>query len=545
MNKKKTLRSVRARINVWYSVLMALLGLILGVALVLSQNYISVLNIHRDLVSQVEKNSDEVEYENGILEVENDFAYNRQGIVSIVLSDDGRLLAGEYSALGNNISPSSFPLPGEEDDVFKLELNGKSYFVFDKFVSFNILEFSVDAKTGEVLDWSTDSQSTEPKKASLEAKPENGASVSESEAYENALIYADIDESDCFPIGAQREKLYDIPVINLRVFCRDKLFDDLYVRGIATDDGASFFTQRYIAALSVFLPVYVAVAVLIGFWISSRAFKSVGELSEAVSSVRTLDDIKNTREVTTDSKELKELTDGFNRMLERLNRSFEAEKHFSENVSHELKTPLAVISAQCELLLDRGTLDDEAEKQVLSIKKQCRNMNKLIGDMLLFARLEQGREHFDFSVQDLSLLVRSVSEDIALISEKKMITDIPDDIILNMDVLLMTRLVENLLTNADRYGKENGSIWVTLSSDGGKITLGVRDDGLGIAPEDREKIFMRFYRVDKSRSRSFGGSGLGLSFVDEIARLHGGRVELESEPGKGSEFRIIFEKSEN
>ena len=111
-----------------------------------------------------------------------------------------------------------------------------------------------------------------------------------------------------------------------------------------------------------------------------------------------------------------------------------------------------------------------------------------------------------------------------------------------MDVSLMSRLVENLVTNADKYGKENGNIWVRLLESEKTITLAVIDDGIGIAEEDQEKVFARFYRVDKARSRSQGSSGLGLSMVSEICRMHGGRITLRSKPGVGSEFKLVFKK---
>ena len=535
---KKAGHSARLRINIWYTVLMTVLGAVLGVAFVLSQRYISTLNIRSNLMTQVETNADEVDYENGILEVENDFTYNQRGIASVVLAEDGRVLAGSYAAFVKDLSAAKLPDPGDSGEILSLELNGKRYCLLDKRVRFNVLCFTVDAATGEVLDWSSESRSDD---ATSPAPPQMLARAAVRNAYENALLFASLDENDCRLLFAREENLYDVPVVNLDIHCSEKLFDDVFVRGIAADEGNAFADRKSILLLSILLPVYLAIAAGIGYLISSRVFSGVGNLSRTVAQIRTTDDVRSVRAVSTDIRELEPLTDGFNRMLARLHQSFEAEKHFTDNASHELKTPIAVIHAQCELLIDSATLNEEDRKHVLRIQKQARAMSRLVGDLLMISRLEQGQEYFDFSVEDFSIVVRAVCEDAAVISDKKLILDVKDDVMMRMDVTLMTRLVENLISNADKYGRDGGSIWVTLDKRDGRAFLRVADDGIGIAPEEQEKIFQRFYRVDKARSREMRSSGLGLSFVDEICRLHGGRITVESTLGKGTVFTLEFQ----
>lgn len=536
--KKKAGYSARLRINIWYTVLMTVLGAALGLAFVLSQRYISTLNVRSSLMTQVEINADEVDYENGILEVENDFTYNQSGVASVVLAEDGRILAGSYAASGMDLSAAILPDPSDSGEIISLELNGKRYCLFDKRVRFNVLCFTVDAVTGEVLDWSSESRSDD---AISPALPQTLARAAVSSAYENALLFASLDETECRLLFAKEENLYDVPVITLDVRCSEKLFDDVFVRGVAAEAGNAVADQRSMLLLSILLPVYIAIAAGVGYLISSRGFSGVGKLSRTVAQIKTPDDVRSVRAVSTDIRELESLTDGFNRMLARLHQSFEAEKHFTDNASHELKTPIAVIQAQCELLLDGGALSEEDRKQVLRIQKQAWAMSKLVGDLLMISRLEQGQECFDFSVEDFSIVVRAVCEDAAVISDKKLILDVKDDVMMRMDVTLMTRLVENLISNADKYGRDGGSIWVTLDKRDGRAFLRVADDGIGIAPEEQEKIFQRFYRVDKARSREMRSSGLGLSFVDEICRLHGGRITVESTLGKGTVFTLEFQ----
>lgn len=155
-------------------------------------------------------------------------------------------------------------------------------------------------------------------------------------------FFASLDENECRLLFAEEENLYDVPVINLDIRCGEKLFDDVFVRGIAADEGKAFADRKSILLLSILLPVYLVIAAGVGYLISSRVFSGVGKLSRTVTQIRTTDDVRSVRAVSTDIRELEPLTDGFNRMLARLHQSFEAEKHFTDNASHELKMPIAV-----------------------------------------------------------------------------------------------------------------------------------------------------------------------------------------------------------
>lgn len=165
-------------------------------------------------------------------------------------------------------------------------------------------------------------------------------------------------------------------------------------------------------------------------------------------------------------------------------------------------------------------------------------MSKLINDMLVFTRLELKSEQYVKTQLDLGQLTEDVCTDMSLIKENnitlKYRTIKPLMYYGNKE--LLTRLLTNLISNAYRYGKNNGNIYVTLTEKENETELSVKDDGIGIAEKDIKKIFDRFYQADNSRSNT--GTGLGLSMVKEIAKMHDGEVSVESEPGKGSTFTL-------
>lgn len=169
-------------------------------------------------------------------------------------------------------------------------------------------------------------------------------------------------------------------------------------------------------------------------------------------------------------------------------------------------------------------------------------MAKLINDMLDFTRLELKSDRYTTEPLDLTKLVSSVCEDMALIRENNitLTCETQENVTLLGNAQLFARLLTNLISNAYRYGKENGHIFVTLKTEQDKILLTVEDDGIGIAKDDLEKIFRRFYQADNSHTGA--GTGLGLSMVREIAKFHGGEVFAESELGVGSKFTCVFQK---
>ena len=170
------------------------------------------------------------------------------------------------------------------------------------------------------------------------------------------------------------------------------------------------------------------------------------------------------------------------------------------------------------------------------------SMKKLISQLLEITRMQQNNGQISFEKEDFSMLVNAVCDDAESVDKKSitLIRDIESGVEMDMEILLMSRLVTNLLSNAYNYTKDGGTVRVSLKKDAGKIRLEIADNGIGIAKEHIDKIWNRFYRVDKARCREEGCSGLGLPMVKEIAVLHGAEVLIESTEGQGSTFIVEF-----
>lgn len=178
-------------------------------------------------------------------------------------------------------------------------------------------------------------------------------------------------------------------------------------------------------------------------------------------------------------------------------------------------------------------------QNVVVIQRQGRKMSKLIEDMLCFARLEQNKDSYPRETVDFSMLIQDICMDLALLREKNIMLDweIEPGIFLMGNSMLLTRMIMNLISNAYRYGIQDGRIFVRLKRDNGTL-LSVEDNGIGIPDEQQEKIFGRFYRAEAARFSE--GTGLGLAMVKDIAKYHGGTIEVASAAGEGSIFTIKF-----
>ena len=238
------------------------------------------------------------------------------------------------------------------------------------------------------------------------------------------------------------------------------------------------------------------------------------------------------------------LAETFDSMLEQLQEAFERQKQFTSDVSHELRTPLAVILSQCDELLRNSHLTSEEQAAVHTIQDRTRNLTRLVSQLLFLSRADQKRQTLTLENLDLSLITRSVLEELELFASEKKISlkeEIQDNITLMGDETLLMRLWINLVENAIAYTQEGGRIQVGLFQKEGAITGYVKDNGMGISQEDLPKIWERFYRADSSRTDS-SHSGLGLSMVKWIVQAHGGTIRAESTKGKGSLFVFTLPK---
>lgn len=222
-------------------------------------------------------------------------------------------------------------------------------------------------------------------------------------------------------------------------------------------------------------------------------------------------------------------------------------REFVANVTHELKTPLTSISGFIETLQAGAAEDPEIRHKFIDIIAiETARLKRLIEDLLVLSDIENRRDSDGYEF-DVKTAVENTVEALKPISEAKnvdVILNLEEDLSINGSIDRFRQMMVNLIENAVKYSDEGGRIWVTAIKDQGKITVSVRDEGIGIAPEHHERLFERFYRVDKSRSKKAGGTGLGLSIVKHIAVLFGASLKVESEVGKGTEFFVIFDISD-
>jgi two-component system phosphate regulon sensor histidine kinase PhoR len=219
-------------------------------------------------------------------------------------------------------------------------------------------------------------------------------------------------------------------------------------------------------------------------------------------------------------------------------------KDFAANVSHEIKTPLTAIKGFVETLRTRKDIDSqETERFLTIIEKHVVRLTTIVEDLMKLSKIEQQDEKSEIYLEE-SLIKQVISSAIQTCREKadaKQVTiDLicPNDISALIDSRLMTQAIVNLLDNAINYSGENNNIKISASLEDKELRIRVRDHGVGITKENLPRLFERFFRVDKARSRELGGTGLGLAIVKHIVHAHGGRVSVESTPGKGSTFSL-------
>ncbi|HDW7838624.1 TPA: sensor histidine kinase, partial [Staphylococcus aureus] len=213
------------------------------------------------------------------------------------------------------------------------------------------------------------------------------------------------------------------------------------------------------------------------------------------------------------------------------------------NVSHELKTPITSIKGFAETLIDGAKNDAESLDMFLNIiLKESNRIESLVTDLLDLSHIEQHTE-LDTDYMNLSDLTRRIIDNMMTQANQKNIsihTDIEKDVIVKAQESKIAQVITNLLTNAINYSYEDGDINVRVYRDDFRVIFEVQDFGIGIKLEDQQRIFERFYRVDKARSRDSGGTGLGLSITKHIVEAHQGNIEVNSQVGKGSTFKVIL-----
>ena len=289
-------------------------------------------------------------------------------------------------------------------------------------------------------------------------------------------------------------------------------------------------TNWYITAVVTLLSGILA------YFVSGRALRPLRSFASQVEKVQlnNLADMKIDEDVL---PEFRQLSQSFNQMLERLNNAFAAQRQFTGNAAHELRTPLALMQAQLELFsAEHPDVLPETAAFLSLLREQTERLTQMTKTLLEMSNLQQVSRNERIQ---LAPMVEEIFTDLTPLAEKRGITLTADgDGVMTGSDALIYRLIFNLTENAVKYNRPGGSVRVTVTQEPEKILIRVSDTGCGIPEKYQQSIFQPFFRVDKSRSREYGGTGLGLSLVWEIADLHGGSVWVEKSSEKGSTLAV-------
>ncbi len=308
----------------------------------------------------------------------------------------------------------------------------------------------------------------------------------------------------------------------------------VWVRGIMEVPESGIMVKNIILVVAVAMPAFILLSTIGGYWIAKKAFKPLEDIIATADTINEAADLSARIDIPPGNNEFTRLAKTFDQMFARLESSFEAEKQFTADASHELRTPISIIKGACEYAIKYDETPEERKETVTMIHRQAVKMSELVSQLLSMTRLDQGTEKANFEISDISKLVKSICEE-QIYSKNIINLDIEENTTANIDVALISRLVQNLIDNAVKYSNDNGNILVSVHRTEDEIQISVKDDGIGISKDEQDKIWQRFYQVDSSRSGD-NGTGLGLSMVKKIAEIHGGYMSLESEPLEGSKF---------
>jgi heavy metal sensor kinase len=278
-----------------------------------------------------------------------------------------------------------------------------------------------------------------------------------------------------------------------------------------------------------------------GFLLANRALKPVEQITRIAQDIEYSDLSRRINIYGGD--ELGRLASTLNRMFERLEGSFNRYRQFVADVSHELRTPLAVIQAETTLALNKERTEAEYQESLELVAQESAYMSSAIDRILSLARSDAGKDSLNLDKVNLDELLAEVSADVKLLaSEKGLQFELGPrrNLTLRADRLKLRQLFISILENAVHYTPSGGSVSLSVIEKDGMAIVAISDTGIGIPPEHLPHIFERFYRVDQTHSRGDTGTGLGLSIAKSIAEAHGGRMEAESEVGKGTTFSVIL-----
>jgi len=308
--------------------------------------------------------------------------------------------------------------------------------------------------------------------------------------------------------------------------------------------------DQLISTLIVAFVLGIVPAVVVGRWIAGRALEPVDQIITEVREISDGRSLHRRLALPMERDELGRLAETLNQMMTRLERSFAALRRFTADASHELKTPLTVVRAGVERAITRPDLPQETLAALEETLQEVNRMTELVDALLMLARVDEGRAELHREQVDLRAIVDEARETGELLAEQAGVAievhTPPQPIVLAVDRRRVHQLILNLVENAVKYTPRGGNVVLQLSASNGRVLLTVADSGIGIAPGDLPHIFDRFWRADSARTRTSErpGTGLGLAICKWIAEAHGGSIEVQSRPGRGTTFTVTFPHSD-
>ncbi len=293
----------------------------------------------------------------------------------------------------------------------------------------------------------------------------------------------------------------------------------------------------------ILIPIALLLSLAGGWFLAYRSLKPVDDITKTVQQITAHSLDKQIQEHLVND-EIGRLITTFNGMIIRLRNSFDQIKQFSVDASHELRTPLTIMRGEVELALRNQSTDPEYRRILVSILEETIRLSNIIESLLTLSKDDLGKpEPLYYERVNLNELIKELYEDCEIIASKKSISVKllqNEEITIIGDQVRLHQLFLNLIDNAVKYTPGGGMVTLSSVKENGFAKFYIKDTGIGIPTEEKKKIFDRFYRVDKARSRELGGSGLGLSIAKWIVEIHKGRIEVESEINKGSVFSVYL-----
>ena len=310
----------------------------------------------------------------------------------------------------------------------------------------------------------------------------------------------------------------------------------------SSDQDIQSSLESLVKTLSIALPCFILFAATGGFHLVQKSLTPVTEIMKSAEEI-TSHNLSARLPVPNTRDNLEHLSRALNRMIARIDESFQQIKRFTTDASHELRTPLTIIKGELEFIFREETLSSSLKDKLESILEETERLTAITENLFTISRLDAGESRINNSIIDLGVLTNNITEQILLLAEEKKIklkNYLEPNVEIYGDSSRLKQVLVNLLDNAIKYTPEEGSITLKTYSQDSKAILEVNDSGIGIPEEALPYIFDRFYRADEVRERGWKGAGLGLSIAQSIVQAHAGNIQAYSKKDTGTKFVLSF-----